>query len=889
MFFLQAVDALIPESAAFDEKNNSSFSVFELSVLELQRESFVAHVDDDQYAKKTVILSIVMNKKAPLERAIFLFLKRKGTLQFLKIIPVRADIRINVFGTSFLEVFLQSTGDMIRVKMLDRSMADTVVTELKECHSIACREQLSSRSSSLSHSWLDHYEFYQSQVRAALRRQRTRRSVRSSSYHLLTQSVTQSDMEFPLVDEISGLSDDSEDDPSGDDVQPVGVSSFVMAEMDARRSEYAEARNLTVFVGTWNVAEKNAPETLQPWIRPGVADVYVVGFQEVDMTPLAVVTGESSRARPWEQALMRTLNVDEKYVVLKSKQFGGVYLGVFVRLSLRDSISDIDITAKPVGLGGQLANKGAVVCRFQLDSSSLCFVCAHLAAHQKAIERRNQDYFQILSSVQLLRIERPCHILDHDYVFWLGDLNYRIDIEDGEVRELIKESNWPALFEGDQLRVQQANSRAFSEFVEGRIDFAPTYRYDKKTGEIEDPKTAEKKRTPAWCDRILFRGQNVRQLTYDSSKLVHSDHMPVFSVFDCTLYKDIPALKSIVYDSVLKAQDALENSHKPDVELSLTSVDFGEVRLFEERVVHIVVTNKGDWCDFAFKRALGRESLCKPWLHVSPTYGFIPKDGQVKITLRVQVTGEHSFPIISNADPFRDLLIFHLRNGRDYFIEAAGTLLPSSFGVPLEFLCCEYRPIRCLKLNNLGTLPLRVPKELWSMIDFIVKNGMSLEQLFDSSPNPADVVDCIEMLDHQGFISIPSWYVSENTNSVLSKEVDAYTVAATLVTFLVSLSPPVVPPEYYDQCVHSPDLVASKQLVAQFPLTHQNVFKYLVSFLKYYLATTSDTSETAQNIGAIFGNAVLRAPSDAYEFSFMDQTDRAQFLTAFLLDSDTWF
>ena len=45
----------------------------------------------------------------------------------------------------------------------------------------------------------------------------------------------------------------------------------------------------------------------------------------------------------------------------------------------------------------------------------------------------------------------------------------------------------------------------------------------------------EKARIPAWTDRILRKGGNLRQLSYSSAPLRFSDHRPVYSVFECTV------------------------------------------------------------------------------------------------------------------------------------------------------------------------------------------------------------------------------------------------------------------------------------------------------------------------------------------------------------------
>lgn len=46
---------------------------------------------------------------------------------------------------------------------------------------------------------------------------------------------------------------------------------------------------------------------------------------------------------------------------------------------------------------------------------------------------------------------------------------------------------------------------------------------------------SEKRRIPAWCDRILWKGSNIHQLEYDTAPLMFSDHRPVYGVFECTI------------------------------------------------------------------------------------------------------------------------------------------------------------------------------------------------------------------------------------------------------------------------------------------------------------------------------------------------------------------
>jgi len=95
-------------------------------------------------------------------------------------------------------------------------------------------------------------------------------------------------------------------------------------------------------------------------------------------------------------------------------------------------------------------NKGAVAIRMDVDSTSLCFVTAHLAAGFANYEERNRDYKTIS---QGLRFQRGRDIDGHDTVIWLGDFNYRIGLADEKVRKLIQAGDWGKLYENDQVSI----------------------------------------------------------------------------------------------------------------------------------------------------------------------------------------------------------------------------------------------------------------------------------------------------------------------------------------------------------------------------------------------------------------------------------------------------
>lgn len=191
------------------------------------------------------------------------------------------------------------------------------------------------------------------------------------------------------------------------------------------------------------------------------------------------------------------------------------------------------------------ALQGALIFRFVLDDSSLCFVNCHLAAGQTQTAHRNNDIAAILEAETLppensltVRTDQFASggdgsmIMDHEICILNGDLNYRIDaIPRNVIIDAVRQNNLPKLLERDQLLASRRKNPGFRlrSFTEAPITFAPTYKYDVGTDQYD---TSEKKRSPAWCDRVLYRGLGrVKQLEYRRHEVRASDHRPVSATF----------------------------------------------------------------------------------------------------------------------------------------------------------------------------------------------------------------------------------------------------------------------------------------------------------------------------------------------------------------------
>ncbi|GAB4851053.1 Type IV inositol polyphosphate 5-phosphatase 7 [Ancistrocladus abbreviatus] len=230
-----------------------------------------------------------------------------------------------------------------------------------------------------------------------------------------------------------------------------------------------------------------------------------------------------------------------RYCLVVSKQMVGVFLTVWVRKDLRDHVRNVKVSCVGRGLMGYLGNKGSISVSMLLHQTSFCFVCSHLTSGQKEGDelRRNSDVMEILKRTRFPRVNEmddqksPETIIEHDRVIWLGDLNYRLALSYRSVKALVEMHNWRALLDRDQLRIEQRRGHVFQGWNEGKIYFPPTYKYshnsDRYAGDDMHPK--EKRRTPAWCDRILWYGGGLHQLSYVRAESRFSDHRPVYSIF----------------------------------------------------------------------------------------------------------------------------------------------------------------------------------------------------------------------------------------------------------------------------------------------------------------------------------------------------------------------
>ncbi|KAL7671039.1 hypothetical protein ACOME3_005952 [Neoechinorhynchus agilis] len=264
-----------------------------------------------------------------------------------------------------------------------------------------------------------------------------------------------------------------------------------------------------------------------------------------------------------------------RFILLDFSKLSSLALLVYAREDILIYINEVAKGSLPRGPSNIPFNKGAVAVGLKLHETSICFVGAHFHAHDFAVSERNEDYNAVHQELKISDGKGNQRKIDeNDFVFFMGDLNYRLNSlcptksqnTDASVNQMItdfdelslalKERQYLKLIEYDQLRIERQKGKTFIGYHETPIRFKPTFKYIHNTDTYQfydGPSSPDGKlvsRRPAWPDRILV-GINSPGLFYFSDevsdstrpgcvlaceygsveKIKFSDHRPVRAIF----------------------------------------------------------------------------------------------------------------------------------------------------------------------------------------------------------------------------------------------------------------------------------------------------------------------------------------------------------------------
>ncbi|MCJ1451989.1 hypothetical protein MMC28_002329 [Mycoblastus sanguinarius] len=301
-----------------------------------------------------------------------------------------------------------------------------------------------------------------------------------------------------------------------------------------------------------------------PQIAP---DILVLCLQEI--APIAYSFLGGSYLVPYLSAFRHAITIagvsldSASYVNIITRNIGMTAIMIFV---LRDQTAQVRwLETAGVGVGMyEMGNKGAVGVRmgYSIGDSTLelSLVSAHLAPMEDALERRNEDWKNIVrglvftpvspTAVRKITTQRLPRGSSDDtepllsfkpegdsippmsglftpttHLLFAGDLNYRTSLtKPAPTSHLIfpqptKDTSNPLhyshLLPSDQLTRELRAGRTMHGLQEAPINFPPTYKYSEKACSLADSnidcadRNGEqwawaKHRWASWCDRVLY-------------------------------------------------------------------------------------------------------------------------------------------------------------------------------------------------------------------------------------------------------------------------------------------------------------------------------------------------------------------------------------------------
>ncbi|NWV40901.1 SHIP1 phosphatase, partial [Grantiella picta] len=323
----------------------------------------------------------------------------------------------------------------------------------------------------------------------------------------------------------------------------------LLQQMKNKHSEQPEPDMITIFIGTWNMGAAPPPKKITSWFlskgqgktRDDTADyiphdIYVIGTQED-------AQGEKEWLETLRQSLQEITSISFKVIAIHT--LWSIRIVVLAKPEHENRISHICTANVKTGIANTLGNKGAVGVSFMFNGTSFGFVNSHLTSGSEKKHRRNQNYTNILRFLTLGDKKLSPFNITHRFthLFWLGDLNYRVEQPPTEAENIIqkiRQQQYSELLAFDQLLLEKRDQKVFLQFEEEEITFAPTYRFERGTREkyayTKQKATGMKYNLPSWCDRVLWKSYPMVHIVCQSygctTDIMTSDHSPVFATFE---------------------------------------------------------------------------------------------------------------------------------------------------------------------------------------------------------------------------------------------------------------------------------------------------------------------------------------------------------------------
>nr|ODN77240.1 hypothetical protein L203_06319 [Cryptococcus depauperatus CBS 7841] len=711
-----------------------------------------------------------------------------------------------------LYISFESTKLELRIAANQSAKVQNLVAEFRRLNDITANTLC---PPTLSHAWVDLYP-----VEAP--------SQESAVDELAVPDVSISSGATPPIASSSSASD--LDLTSSEDTDPYSPTfsrhSFLRSRLFSLLPSWSITVPLKIRCATYNVNDKVPPQgtkELGGLVGDGSDDLIVVGLQEAaDLRRQALLLSQgNSRADSWEAALFNGLGDKAvEFEKLIMTQYVGVVMILLVRKTLRMHVSRIETSERGIGLLGFGGNKAGVAVRLKIHDTTLCFVNSHLAAFTTAIDRRRLDYATLRTGLTFPRPplipnsntetnpeensarqdvvnavfeefwpevrDKLLTLEDCNALFWMGDLNFRTNLPDDKVLQLVDDEDWTGILEHDQLKGDINEEKSFVGFQEPFINFPPTFKY------VHGSSTLDTKRAPSYTDRILYTlpsstltsptslspAPTITPSEYKSHPVFWSDHRPVSCTFSMTIRKVDFEKRKEMLSQVQKELDRLEWAWRPSLEIEILdddskepqglereSIEFGEMRVRTKKVRKVRLRNGGKVpATFSFRAPGPDKPICKPFIWPYPCSGTVPPEGEWILKVVADVDELWASRLTLGSEDANDVLVLQVDGGKDTFLPLSSTFLPSTISLSLSTLSLLSKPIRDLSLserkilarpfvksetNRDGSSGFKAVNEVWKMLEYLMTKPPSVDMWIreGSVEDLREVLRVLECLD----------------------------------------------------------------------------------------------------------------------------------------------
>jgi hypothetical protein len=302
---------------------------------------------------------------------------------------------------------------------------------------------------------------------------------------------------------------------------------------------------LSVLCITWNVNnlninDKNDLSKLFTenilYKNKNIPDIIFIGLQEIiELSgPIDDLQNQntSDKISKWTDKLSNYIEKyysNSIYVPLKTLDLLGIYFICFIKYEYNSKINLIDFNITKTGFEGKYGNKGFITMTLQYYDNYISAASGHFQAGEENNKTRIENLNQLLNTEINYK---KMNFKDIDFWIFLGDANFRIEMDYKDVLGLIEKNNLNYILKNDQFYKYRNYKSDFNLINEGNITFNPTYKFVKGKNEYEY--NEEKLRVPSWTDRIFYVNRNgIKVLMYNSiNDIVLSDHKPIIGVFE---------------------------------------------------------------------------------------------------------------------------------------------------------------------------------------------------------------------------------------------------------------------------------------------------------------------------------------------------------------------